>query len=176
MLTACLRGFSQVCLCQIPFQQESAEIGKCVDVIAEADITAGELDAAVDVVILLTGTQCTGGFCRAVFRLDLNRSHKNERVFQALSHFMSEFCSYLHKTAQMCCGISFQATDRDDTHAIRTAIGKIAGSGQDHQEGGRVHFIGINFSAIAFRLFAPSSMRLSPPSLISTSPYFPFLK
>lgn len=75
-LTACLRGFSQVCLCQIPFQQESAEIGKCVDVITEADITAGELDAAVDVVILLTGTQCTGGFCRAVFRLDLNRSHK----------------------------------------------------------------------------------------------------
>lgn len=70
----------------------------------------------------------------------------------------------------------FQATDRDDTHAIRTAIGKIAGSGQDHQEGGRVHFIGINFSAIAFRLFAPSSMSLSPPSLISTSPYFPFLK
>lgn len=76
MLTACLRGISQVCLCQIPFQQESAEIGKCVDVIAEADIAAGELDAAVDVVILLTGNQCTNGFCSAVFRLDLNRSHK----------------------------------------------------------------------------------------------------
>ena len=76
MLTACLRGISQVCLCQIPFQQESAEIGECVDVVAEADIAAGELDAAVDVVILLTGNQCTKGFCRAVFRLDLNRSHK----------------------------------------------------------------------------------------------------
>lgn len=76
MLTACLRGISQVCLCQIPFQQESAEIGKCVDVIAEADIAADELDAAVDVVILLTGNQCTNGFCSAVFRLDLNRSHK----------------------------------------------------------------------------------------------------
>lgn len=76
MLTACLRGISQVCLCQIPFQQESAEIGKCVDVIVEADIAAGELDAAVDVVILLTGNQCTNGFCSAAFRLDLNRSHK----------------------------------------------------------------------------------------------------
>lgn len=71
MLTACLRGISQVCLCQIPFQQESAEIGKCVDVIVEADIAAGELDAAVNVGILLTGNQCTKGFCRAVFRLDL---------------------------------------------------------------------------------------------------------
>ena len=69
MLTACLRGISQVCLCQIPFQQESAEIGKCVDVIVEADIAAGKLDAAVNVVILLTGNQCTGGFCRAVFAL-----------------------------------------------------------------------------------------------------------
>lgn len=76
VLTACLRGISKVCLCQIPFQQESAEIGKCVDVIVEADIAAGELDAAVNVVILLTGTQCTGGFCRAVFRLGLNRNHK----------------------------------------------------------------------------------------------------
>lgn len=47
----------------------------------------------------------------------------------------------------------FQATDRDDTHAIRTAIGKIAGSGQDHQEGGRVHFIGINFFSHRFQAF-----------------------
>ena len=71
MLTACLRGFSQVCLCQIPFQQESAEIGKCVDVIAEADITAGELDAAVDVFVFFTGNQRADGFCRAIFCLDL---------------------------------------------------------------------------------------------------------
>ena len=71
VLTSRLSRGSQLCLCQIPFQQEGAEIGECVDVVAEADIAAGELDAAVDVFVFFTGNQRADGFCRAIFCLDL---------------------------------------------------------------------------------------------------------
>ena len=58
---------------QIAFQQKSTEVGESIDIITISDVSAGELDAAMDIRILLTADQGPHGLGSPVFGLHLNR-------------------------------------------------------------------------------------------------------
>lgn len=51
----------------------------------------------------------------------------------------------------LCWDSVLQAPDRDDKHSIRAAVGEITGFRQDHKEGRRFHFVGVNFRLHRFQ-------------------------
>ena len=61
---------------QVAFQQESAEVREGIDVITVSDISAGKLNAAMNIRIFLTADQSSHGFGRPVFGLYLNRNQE----------------------------------------------------------------------------------------------------
>ena len=58
---------------QIAFQQESTKVGESIDIITISDVSAGELNATVNIRILLTADQGPHGLGSPVLSLRFNR-------------------------------------------------------------------------------------------------------